>query len=252
MAACVVHDCHQVGGAVATAPSIATATSVDRVIVRSVTAGSNGSESAGVQRARGRPGGVATEIAASCGGCLSVWGCCSSAMSTDVLSGPTQVAHRAMVTRDAVRFLAVGPNAPDFESSVLPGSGATDASIAPDSGGCRDMSRYQFSSMFAMHWITKKSANSELKISLEACRDTAYSLGSMPPVGAIGCSFSLENQVGSGVTRYACESFTASVLRPDRDGRRDGVWRLRERGTSRDDRLHDRVERSSGISDARR
>jgi hypothetical protein len=70
MAACVEHDCHQVGGAVATAPPIGGAASVDRVIVRLVTAGSSGSGSAGVQRARVRAGGGATGIAASCGGCF--------------------------------------------------------------------------------------------------------------------------------------------------------------------------------------
>ena len=79
-----------------------------------------------------------------------------------MLSGPFTTRDRATVTRNDVRPRAMSPNAPDFDSSVLPRSGATHAPIEPAFGGCRDMSRYQFSSMFAMHWIAKKAANSEL------------------------------------------------------------------------------------------
>jgi hypothetical protein len=69
---------------------------------------------------------------------------------------------RPVVRRSDARTLrpaAAGPNAPDFDLSVLPRSGATATVINQSLGECRDMSRYQVSDTFSMHRTREKSAN---------------------------------------------------------------------------------------------
>ena len=78
---------------------------------------------------------------------------------------PSQLAHHVGSgnATNALVSPAMSANAPDFASFVLPRSGATGALAKRALGGCRDMSRYQFSSGFSMHESSKKSANSELR-----------------------------------------------------------------------------------------
>ena len=76
---------------------------------------------------------------------------------------PTRAPRELGNATNALVSPAMSANAPDFASFVLPRSGATGALAKRALEGCRDMSRYQFSSGFSMDESSKKSANSELR-----------------------------------------------------------------------------------------
>lgn len=91
--------------------------------------------------------------------------CRSPTTSFDVpgIPLPTRAPRELGNATNALVSPAMSANAPDFASFILPRSGATGALAKRALEGCRDMSRYQFSSGFSMDERSKKSANSELR-----------------------------------------------------------------------------------------